>query len=661
MSPRFGSLGQCVMSLRANLLILYSLLLSVLLVALGGFYWAVEHSMADLKLLKVAQNQVRELETFSANVNNHLKETEDLLLLDHGELEKTAMYRQRAEANMQHLLDFISSELEMFERRNKNVAMTQVWQVELEEQSQLYQLKAIFRELCQSSEWLLTHRNELSREEIVQALRGMDDKFDQQFAVVIEEMVASELAESQVREMAMFHNSQLFERITIITCLSTFLIAVFGAVSMRRALRELAKEGAEAADRAKSEFLANMSHEIRTPMTAILGFTEFLAQGVAEPEKIEAAGIIKRNGELLLEIIKDILDLSKIDSGQLQVERSPCSPWEIIEDITSLMRVRAEAKDIDLKVEFKGLIPETIHSNPVRLRQILINLIGNAIKFTTIGGVRLVTELIYDKKGHPKLQFDVIDTGVGISKQGLNSLFKPFTQVDTLSAKATEGTGLGLAISQRLAQLLGGSITATSTFGMGSTFSVAIQTGPLDGVKMIALPEGACSCKATPPTKMTPRPSPTPTSPQKNEKPKLNSRILLVEDGPDNQRLISVLLRRAGADVTLAENGLAALDKIRQVWQKEDPRIAPFDAILMDMQMPLMDGYETTQELRKQGYAHPIIALTAYAMSTDRQKCLDAGCNDYVTKPISEENLLTTLVGCISKANVDVMSEVQAS
>jgi PAS domain S-box-containing protein len=394
---------------------------------------------------------------------------------------------------------------------------------------------------------------------------------------------------------------------------------------------EVARRRAEQASQSKSEFLANMSHEIRTPITAVLGFADLLLmeEGIehASPERTSALETIKRNGEHLLEILNDILDLSKVEASALRIERIRFSPAKIVADVIALMKVRADSKRLELKSSYTGPLPETIESDPTRLRQILINLVGNAIKFTESGEVQICVRFLPDPQMGGRLELAVRDTGIGMTADELGRLFRPFTQADASTTRKFGGTGLGLTISKRFADLLGGDLVAQSDVGKGSTFTVTVCTGSVEGVRMYQPATGSGA-------------PPVAVSAERPTLPRLSCRVLVAEDGIDNQRLLTFLLRKAGAQVEVADNGLAAQEKAMAA-QREGKEFA---VILMDMQMPVRDGYTCTSNLRAAGYRGVIIALTAHTMTGDRERCLAAGCDDYTTKPIHGAKLISLIV-----------------
>jgi signal transduction histidine kinase len=449
-----------------------------------------------------------------------------------------------------------------------------------------------------------------------------------------------------------------------------------------------AQKAADAATRAKSDFLANMSHEIRTPMNALVGFTDILTQRVLQyggndiKEELEGiVEIIRKSSRDVLTIINDILDFSKIEANLLQVDSVPLSIRQVIDDIWQMEMSNVVAKHLDFSIKYKEPIPELILGDPVRLRQILVNLVSNAIKFTEKGSITIQCEtfapsmpitlhnkkkpnddeshshssIVYDAKnpypGSTMLRIDVIDTGIGIAPSQIEHLFLPFTQVDNSMTRCFGGTGLGLSIAKRLAKLMDGDISATSEFGTGSTFSlilhVYLPANNAGNDSSIYEEKKGKTEKENIGSRLGPGldirapkkdvlAMPISTASAKQGKPLQHARILLVEDMLVNQLVISTQLRDAGAMVEVAGNGKLGIQKILQ--DSDDGLV--FDVVLMDMQMPVMDGYEATITLRKQGYSRPIVAVTAHALTGDREKTIEIGCDDYIAKPVDRKILI---------------------
>jgi len=398
-------------------------------------------------------------------------------------------------------------------------------------------------------------------------------------------------------------------------------------IARQRAQLERTNEIAEAANQSKSTFLANMSHEIRTPLNGILGFTDLLRKGAESSvaERREWLTTIHTSSRHLLSLINDILDISKIEAGQLEVERVPYSPSEVIAETASLLRPRAFEKNIGFELAFHTPLPRLIYGDPTRFRQVLMNLAGNAIKFTDKGSVRVVARYV-DTQHPAQLAIDVIDTGMGISADKLQIIFDPFVQADASVTRKFGGTGLGLAISRRIAQALGGDISVHSEFGRGSVFTLSV---PITLVDTAVLDSPAEATDSAEPVK-------GPSSAAS-----LSGRVLLVEDGETNRKMLKIVLTRSGLEVTTAENGQVGAELARR---------QTFDVILMDMQMPILDGYAATRAIRDEGVTTPIIALTANAMRGDEDQCRAAGCSGYLSKPIDPDQLIAALAKILSSA-----------
>ncbi len=400
------------------------------------------------------------------------------------------------------------------------------------------------------------------------------------------------------------------------------------AADRQRQIADRERQAAERASNFKSQFLANMSHEIRTPMTAIVGYADLLLRPRQSADDYARwSKSIRQNAEYLLALVNDILDVSKIEAGQITLQVEPSDPIAILTEVDSLFRPQAIEKLLEFKTTFDGRLPQSVKTDPVRFKQVLVNLVNNAIKFTDRGGVeiRVGVERPGGPDASPRLTFTVVDTGVGIPTDKMHRLFAPFSQIDSGLVRRRGGTGLGLAIARQFARLLGGDLSVESEAGKGSTFKFWIDLGA-GGDEPSVDPAAARAPMARD---------------SSGGAIDLGAiRTLVVDDNPDNRRIIRFLLEESNAVVTTADHGTAAIEAVDRAAMGE----APYDLILMDIQMPVMDGLTATSILRSRGILTPIIALTAYAMSDDRDRCLSAGCDAYVTKPIIPEQFFSAIL-----------------
>jgi signal transduction histidine kinase len=376
----------------------------------------------------------------------------------------------------------------------------------------------------------------------------------------------------------------------------------------------MAQEAINAAQ-AKAEFLANMSHEIRTPMNAIMGFADIMAEEELTEQQSEYLKIIRNSGKNLLGIIDDILNLAKIQAGKLKTEIISCSLDELLESIHILMKPVAAQKNLKFDISRCDNLPEKINTDPTRLRQCMINLIGNAIKFTEQGHV-MINVCMLQENDKSFIRFDVEDTGIGIPPEKHQGIFDSFTQVDGGTTRKYGGTGLGLAITKHLVQLLNGKISLSSEHGKGSVFSIIIPADTKPNQTEVAVSQDS-------------------TTEESNIlEQRFSGHALIVEDAVTNQKLAKLMLEKLGLETALAGDGQEAIKIVNE---------QSFDIIFMDMQMPIMNGYDATKTLRAQGIEVPIIALTACAMKGDEKKCLQVGCDGYLSKPIRTPQLIQIL------------------
>jgi PAS domain S-box-containing protein len=416
-------------------------------------------------------------------------------------------------------------------------------------------------------------------------------------------------------------------------------VSGFYLTAMNITDRKNSEQRAEAASRAKSEFVANMSHEIRTPMNAVLGVAYLLENTPLTQAQKEYVGMIRSSGQMLLGVLNDVLDFSKIEAGRMELAPQPFLLREVLDSLSNVMSLPANARGISLAIDADDEVPAVLVGDAMRLQQILLNLVGNAVKFTERGGVsvRVMLEPAAAEQGL-RLRFTVRDSGIGMDLEQQSRLFSAFNQADASTTRRFGGTGLGLAICRRLTELMGGDISVRSTPGAGSEFVVTLPFGVADEDVPVEHPALQTAAAQGWLMSETPALQDAPPEPEPALAPRLQGlRLLLVEDHPLNQLVARGMLEHAGASVEVAENGQLAVDRLRD-------RAEDYDIVLMDVQMPVMDGFEATRHIRHTlGLKLPVLAMTAGVMQSEQDQCIDAGMDDFIAKPLDVEQMLDTI------------------
>jgi signal transduction histidine kinase/ActR/RegA family two-component response regulator len=613
------------MRLSAKLIAAFSISVSVTIALAIAAIWGANNIEGKIARLESSERQLRSLERLATKLHKRHAALTRFVYADHEDARReAALAGAEAREIVTNLIDAEAAGREPLDKSSRDDSQPS------DAASQQLDRLVGFRNLLNQVDgawWDIVAKTGKDQPEQARSLfeEGCDKPLKQELLPRIEAMIRGE------RAQVALHRARMANVVAWVRngawAASCIAIAVAGVavILLRRSVDAVNRlhEAERKANETKSFFLANMSHEIRTPLNGILGFTQLLMTqkgDIAEPETQDFIATIHSSGSHLLALINDILDLSKVEAGRIEIEMDQHQILPLFDDVISLLRARAEAKSISLSFRWTGPVPAHVRTDASRLKQVLLNLIGNAVKFTDQGGVSVEAHMVR-RKAEWFIVVDITDTGIGIPADHLDLIFQPFQQVDSSFTRNHEGTGLGLSISQRLAALLGGEITVASTVGEGTTFTLTLGIGPLDDSELIAAPDADARMRATA-ANIAKNYSLPP------------SRILVVDDVETNRELVKIFLRNAGVDVLQADDGISAIEVATN---------NALDLILMDVQMPKMDGLTATRRLRELGIDIPIVALTANAMEQDRLKCFEAGCTGFVTKPIVNEELMSEL------------------
>ena len=596
--------------------------ITFLLVLIGIIIYTQYYSQKNIKALKEAN----EIASNTFEINNRLQElvyyveSAEIFAREHHKAPKTI-----SKESIKDTLAIINKHLDVLKKQQQNKSL---YVAELDDIITLVNSK-------------LTSLNIFIKNDEENVPQNYNNKqIDQFLAVSINDslynkvLVVQQNLESDLKNTFIETNSyseKVLKLDTLLAILFILALAILGTLIIKRLLDQLSliykiaeeKDRADSSAVVKEQFLANMSHEIRTPINAVVGFANLLQKTTLDTDQQQFVNLIQNSGENLLSVVNDILDISKIEAGMMRITNEPFNMFEVCHSLEMMFKHKVTEKNLRFNFEFDKKIPEKLIGDSERLNQVLINLLNNAIKFTESGSVKLSVNLLQVNEKQASVQFVVKDSGIGISKEKLETIFERFEQADNNTARQYGGTGLGLAIVEKIVKMQQGQVTVDSNIGSGTSFTVILN---FDIVHNVLSNEDKIINRYN----------------NKDVIKDFNKfKILVAEDNKTNQTLLKFILQQWNLPYDLAENGQQVLDKLKQ---------DNYDLILMDIQMPIMDGYDASKKIRKElNVQVPIIAMTAHVLPTEKQKCIDAGMDDYISKPIDENIFLNMLEKYLSK------------